>query len=551
MKFEIGEITKNSKALLLDVKQTVDKISAETGVDLHDIGLPTMISGSDRKLKIVLVGQYSAGKSTIIKLLTGADVKIGAGITTDEVKEYDWNDIDIVDTPGIQTGIREDHDAKTEKAIHEADLLMFVITNEMFNPTIANYFRKLAYKMGKAKEIILIVNKMARIGNSQDERELLKADIREMLEQPYEGYRILSVDEFRPCFIDAESYNDSLEEKDREYKADLYELSNYEGFIDALNDFSTDKGLIGMLKAPLHQIDDALDNAIKKLQENTADNPENESALFLLQQKKGAVLRGKKQCCRAAERVIRKYAAAIRELGASFSSIINSELTEEKLNKEKMSTENAINNLLVELNHEIEDSISEETDALCEEMKSISDGVFAQRVLEELNKVSTVTSESMKETVKNINNGIGKLLDHLADKELLGRLAKLIGYKFKPWGLTNLFKKLQYISEKWPVIGEIISMLFSIYDKYKREQKLEKLRLIREDIRKTFNDAALKLESFGKNEIEKEIKQLFEQTIADIDNDLVAFEKADAKRSNAIQLLNTLKKREEELLNCI
>ena len=331
----------------------------------------------------------------------------------------------------------------------------------------------------------------------------------------------------------------------------MYELSNYEGFIDALNDFSTDKGLIGMLKAPLHQIDDALDNAIKKLQENTADNPENESALFLLQQKKGAVLRGKKQCCRAAERVIRKYAAAIRELGASFSSIINSELTEEKLNKEKMSTENAINNLLVELNHEIEDSISEETDALCEEMKSISDGVFAQRVLEELNKVSTVTSESMKETVKNINNGIGKLLDHLADKELLGRLAKLIGYKFKPWGLTNLFKKLQYISEKWPVIGEIISMLFSIYDKYKREQKLEKLRLIREDIRKTFNDAALKLESFGKNEIEKEIKQLFEQTIADIDNDLVAFEKADAKRSNAIQLLNTLKKREEELLNCI
>ena len=551
MKFEIGEITKNSKALLLDVKQTVDKISAETGVDLHDIGLPTMISGSDRKLKIVLVGQYSAGKSTIIKLLTGADVKIGAGITTDEVKEYDWNDLDIGDTPGIQTGIREDHDAKTEKAIHEADLLMFVITNEMFNPTIANYFRKLAYKMGKAKEIILIVNKMARIGNSQDERELLKADIREMLEQPYEGYRILSVDEFRPCFIDAESYNDSLEEKDREYKADLYELSNYEGFIDALNDFSTDKGLIGMLKAPLHQIDDALDNAIKKLQENTADNPENESALFLLQQKKGAVLRGKKQCCRAAERVIRKYAAAIRELGASFSSIINSELTEEKLNKEKMSTENAINNLLVELNHEIEDSISEETDALCEEMKSISDGVFAQRVLEELNKVSTVTSESMKETVKNINNGIGKLLDHLADKELLGRLAKLIGYKFKPWGLTNLFKKLQYISEKWPVIGEIISMLFSIYDKYKREQKLEKLRLIREDIRKTFNDAALKLESFGKNEIEKEIKQLFEQTIADIDNDLVAFEKADAKRSNAIQLLNTLKKREEELLNCI
>lgn len=549
MKFEVGEITKKSKALLLDVKQTIEKVSAETGIDLRDIGLPTMISGSDRKLKIVLVGQYSAGKSTIIKLLTGEDVKIGAGITTDEVKVYDWNDIDIVDTPGIQTGIREDHDVKTEKAIHEADLLMFVVTNEMFNPTIANYFRKIAYKMGKAKEIILIVNKMARIGNTQQEREILKADIREMLEQPYENYKVLTIDEFRPCFIDAESYNDSLEEKDKDYKADLYELSNYEGFIEALNDFATNKGLSGKLKAPLHQIDDALDNAIKKLRENTADNPENESALFLLQQKKNAVLKGKKNCCRAAERVIRKYAAEIRDLGASFSSIINTELTEEKLNKEKSDTEVKINNILVELNHELEDSISEETDELSEEITSINNGVFAQQVLEHLNSIKTETSESMKSIVDNVSQGIGKLLNKLADKDLLGRLAKLIGIKFKPWGLTKLFNALSDICEKWPIIGQIISIVFSFFDKYKREKKLEELRLIREDVRKAFNEAASKLESFGKNEIDKEIKQVFEQTLADINEDLTSVEKEDAKRSNAIKLLNTLKKHDEELLN--
>lgn len=551
MRFEIGEITKKSKALLLDVRNTIKRVGAETGVDLHDIGLPETISGSDRKLKIVLVGQYSAGKSTIIKLLTGADVKIGAGITTDEVKVYDWNDIDIVDTPGIQTGIREDHDAKTEKAIHEADLLMFVVTNEMFNPTIANYFRKLAYKMGKAKEIILIINKMGRIGNSQNERELLKADIREMLEQPYEGYKILSIDEFRPCFIDAESYNDSLEEKDKDYKADLYELSNYEGFIEALNDFATDKGLIGKLKAPLHQIDDALDSAIRKLQEKYADKPENEGALFLLQQKRNAVLKCRKKCCRAVERVIRKYAADIRELGATFSAIINTELTEEKLNKEKETTENSINNLLVELNYDIEDSISKETGELCEEIKTISNGVFAQQVLDHLNEINTETSKSMKGIVEDVNQGIGKLLNKLADKELLGQLAKLIGYKFKPWGLTKLFNKLKVVSEKWPIIGEIISIILAIIDKYKKEKRLEELRSIREDVRKSFNEAASKLEAFGKNEIEKEIKQVFEQTLSDIDEDLNSVKKEDEKRDSAIKQLDALKKLEDELLHSI
>lgn len=551
MKFEIAEITKNSKALLLDIKEALKKISTEAEIDLSDIGLPAMISGEERKLKIVLVGQYSAGKSTIIKLLTGEDVKTGAGITTDEVKVYEWNDIEIVDTPGIQTGVREDHDIKTETAIHEADLLMFVITNEMFNPTIANYFRKLAYKMGKAKEIILIVNKMARIGNDQFVRERLKADIREMLGQPFENYSMISLDEFRPCFIDAESYLVSLEETDKEYKNDLYELSNYEGFIEALNEFSNDKGLTGKLKAPLHQIDDALDNAIRKLNANTADNPQNESTLFLLKQKKDAIIRTKKQCCRAAERVIRKYAAKIRELGADFASIIDSDLTEEKLNEKKLETETAINHLLTDLNNELEDSIEEETQGLSEEISLITNGVFAKNVLENLDRVNTETSKSMKDVADKVNQGIGKLLTQLADKDLVGKLAKLIGFKFKPWGLTKLVDKLEYISKNWPVIGEIISLLFSIFDKYKREQKLEELRMIRDDVRKTFNDAALNLESFGKNEIEKEIKKMFEKTLDDIDTELARVENKDLIRTKALDTIKKLKKREEKIINTI
>lgn len=45
-------------------------------------------------LTVAFVGQYSAGKSTIISALTGRrDLRIGADITTDKTASYDWNRI--------------------------------------------------------------------------------------------------------------------------------------------------------------------------------------------------------------------------------------------------------------------------------------------------------------------------------------------------------------------------------------------------------------------------------------------------------------------------
>ncbi|MDP5337509.1 MAG: GTPase domain-containing protein, partial [Nodularia sp. (in: cyanobacteria)] len=46
------------------------------------------------KLSIACIGQYNAGKSTLIKALTGdAKVKISAEICTDKVTEYAWQDV--------------------------------------------------------------------------------------------------------------------------------------------------------------------------------------------------------------------------------------------------------------------------------------------------------------------------------------------------------------------------------------------------------------------------------------------------------------------------
>ena len=96
-------------------------------------------------LNLVFAGQYSAGKSSLIKMLTGIEhIKIGAGVTTDVVTQYQYKSINIWDTPGILAGECEQHDAKALEAIAKADLLIYVITNELFDDIVGAAFRDLA-----------------------------------------------------------------------------------------------------------------------------------------------------------------------------------------------------------------------------------------------------------------------------------------------------------------------------------------------------------------------------------------------------------------------
>ena len=112
-------------------------------------------------LKVAFVGEYSSGKSTIISALTGdRDIKIEADIATDKTAEYKWNNITLVDTPGIGTE-RKDHDAITYGIMSKMDLLVYCITSELFDDITTEDFIKLAFKQNYEQKMMLIVNKMS------------------------------------------------------------------------------------------------------------------------------------------------------------------------------------------------------------------------------------------------------------------------------------------------------------------------------------------------------------------------------------------------------
>jgi len=205
------------------------------------------------KVKIVLVGQYSAGKSTIIKMLTGRqDIKIAAGIATDAATSYEWNGLEIIDTPGIDTGLHAEHDEITLQAIREADMVLFVITHDLFFPKLAEDFRRLAFEEHRNQHMVLVVNKMSGTaeGNTPKQQATIKESV-SLVTAP------LSPDEFYITFLDAQDYLDSLD-CDPQDAEELRDASGYDAFVDTLNAFVDAKGTISKLLQPLHVCWDCL-----------------------------------------------------------------------------------------------------------------------------------------------------------------------------------------------------------------------------------------------------------------------------------------------------
>ena len=198
------------------------------------------------KVQLVFVGQYSAGKSSIIKMLTGdANIEIAAEIKTDEAKTYAWGGVEITDTPGIDTQLHPEHDEKTKQAIQESDMLVFVITNELMDATVAQRFQELAKE--KPGALILVVNKMSRavLGNTPEQQQIIRDDLCKVTDPK-------TPEDYCLSFLDARDYLDAQEENDEELRDELEQRSGQESFVRGLNHFIEERQLLGKLVRPLY-----------------------------------------------------------------------------------------------------------------------------------------------------------------------------------------------------------------------------------------------------------------------------------------------------------
>lgn len=222
---------------------------------------------SERKeLRLAFVGQYSSGKSTIISALTGnKDILIDANIATDKTTEYRWNNITLMDTPGILAGKVEEHDERTKAALKECDLIFYVLTSQLFDDVIFNNFIDLAYNQHLADKMFIVVNKM---NMEYGDYTQLVQNYTTSLQNTFKerGYDFSA---FPVAFIDANDYLEGVKDGDDEF----IQVSNFEKFINDLNSFVSSKGLIKkQFDTPVRVLQSyAKDIAISEVDQNLAE----------------------------------------------------------------------------------------------------------------------------------------------------------------------------------------------------------------------------------------------------------------------------------------
>lgn len=117
------------------------------------------------KVYVVVAGNYSTGKSTIISALTGRrDIEIDSDVKTDHLQKYEFEGVCYIDTPGLESGIAE-HTELANEGIKKADFILYCTTvDTLFTDTSLQDFLKILENPEYKGRVILCVNKLGSDG---------------------------------------------------------------------------------------------------------------------------------------------------------------------------------------------------------------------------------------------------------------------------------------------------------------------------------------------------------------------------------------------------
>lgn len=471
-------------------EQSIEILDGHEGLEKHIDVIKGIIAqlADEGILKVSLIGQYSAGKSTIISAMTGDKaVKIDADIATDEVKGYDWNGITVMDTPGLHTD-RLDHDLKTLEAIESSDLLVYVLTSDLFDDFILANFRKLAFTQSYRHKMMLVVNKMSM---ESGEYEELKANYTTALK---ETLQLADLDEFRISFIDAAEYIEGIEDDDEEF----IELSHFGEFIGNFNDFVQEKQLLGKIDRPIRNVITELGEAISKNQGEEAD-----TFYKLLNRIESRV---KKSSIRS-ENELKKITSEIRSeiirLGSRLTSMIGGEGTD--FDNENKKVEVSIQELIEEKNKDLQQSLNKEREELTSEIQTVLSSELAEVFFDMSTKVETdVTGRNVKllntENIQKNLNALNSIAGRASDGILkisntagqsgfvnatkvsgtslhkgIYSIGKFFGVKFKPYQAVNAAKTMTNVAKVAGPVLALAGVLFEVANHVKEEAELKKI----------------------------------------------------------------------------
>ena len=554
---KIAEYTKREN----DLKKRVFSALKKAGIDL------SVNCDEEDKVTIVFAGQYSAGKSTIIKMLTGqSDINVGAGITTQETHCYEWNGMLVIDTPGIGTEIRIDHDEISYKAINSADMLVFVVTNELFDSHLAEHFRKLAIEKDKAGEMILVVNKMERTseGNTAVQQDVIREDIRNVL-KPY------TPEQLRLCFLDAESYLEATDEDDPEVKDELTERSGYSKFIDTLNHFVSEKKLSSKLTTGLYMLDEQLEKAIQELKPQSLDVDIDALEENYLQQRH-VLIDARIRLQQEVKDIFTDAGSKIREFGLEAANLLSEGCRQNEVESELEKYVRQADDTMDKAQQDAIQVIEARLTEMGRKLDSIENSEFTIELKTRLTGKFDGLPENVKKTLESAIPGLQKAGEVVADSaykagvagglslssfsgsnihNIVLKAGHTIGYKFKPWQAIKITKGVAVAGRVLGIVGVGLSVFMQIKEDVDAERIRADLKYNRQTIRSQFNTAAKEFEDFGRQFIEDNVVNSLAPSISDLDEKIHKIRETRSTRSLTCRNLEQLQSECQKLIQSI
>ncbi len=565
--FEIAELSRAKEA----IKEKAVRALADAGIS------NSLDSEGKDRVRIVFAGQYSAGKSSIIKMLTGDEsVATGAKITTQETSTYEWNGLEIVDTPGVHTTLRPDHDEISYNAIASADILVFVVTNELFDSYMADHFRRLAIDKDKAGEMILVVNKMDRAagGNTAAQQEIVREGLRSVL-APY------TPEQLHLSFLDAQSYLDSLEEReeDPELADELLARSGYAEFIETLNQFVNEKALSSKLTTELYVLDNELDKAISDLTPGSED-ADIDAFEENLKQQRHMLIDARSRMQREVQDIFADASTKIRGFGLDAAALIDAGLAKEELEEQiaqyqKMAEElmestrtaadDHVHSCFLELGQNFADMESTEFnqnlkirlvdkyDSLPDTVKKVfvtatdlekkGDILVGTIVKSGIPQMLSYTDSSLKaiRLTDNTQKFLRSSLHTMNTGTKLASVAGKTGSKAATAGkvASNVASKSSSI---FGVVGVGLELALQFKEDYDEQLMLEAMKNNRQNIRSEFNNAANSLEDYAAEYIRQCVVAPMEQSIRSVEDNIADLRDTRSDRSEKCVKLERIQK---------
>ncbi len=483
------------------------------------------------KLEIAFVGQYSSGKSTIIRALTGdKSIVIGQDITTDKATPYPWSDHLIVDTPGIYAG-RPNHDDISLKYMDSAHLIVYVVTINGFDSLIGANFRKLAFDDRRIGKMMLVINK--RSTEAEENQLQWTSDVERVIAPANSREVFLSV-------IDAKEYIDSIDEPEGELQRELCRLSNFEEFVHQINEFVMARGLNGQLISPLNVINAGISHLINML---TSDNDDVKKIQEAIRQKRFLVADCHDKVMRSIKSEMNTLCADINERGSKLAAHIVDGAELEILNEQNERTMSEIALMCDNSGIAIDHVVQSELQVLDDKCGELMDSPLMKDLLRfgsaKLDFNIEVKDSRIDEHLKKLPGVIGKI-GNLLHTHSIGpnaamkglrvasgsklhegilQVGKMVNFKFKPYQAVKIVDKLgkagKFLGAAQIVLGPAIAWFEEVQEKNYKEE----IKRVRIAVRHNYHRYAEAIADEYKSEILDKLNLFFGDILDHIDKD--------------------------------